>query len=158
MTRRRLWSLVALACTGLILPGVVPHVPAQNAAVQARAWIEAMVAAWSAPAWSIPAWSAPAWSIPASLRGHPWTFVLLAAALGLGLVAGRALYSRRGGVRGQVRRLSRRGLPVAAIARRTGLAQDAIRDLLGAKPIAATWGSLDYHPAAGAAGPAQEAR
>lgn len=148
MTRRRLWSLVALAGTGLILPGVVPHGPAQNAAVQARAWFTAMVAAWSAPAWSI----------PASLRGQPWTFVLLATALGLGLVAGRVLYSRRGGVRGQVRRLSRRGLSVAAIARHTDLAPDAIRDLLGAKPVAAAWGSIAYHPAAGAAVRAQEAR
>lgn len=143
MTRGRLWSLVAFACAGLILPGVASYVPAQNAAVQLRAQLEAALAGGA---------------ILAPLRTHPWAIVLLAAVLGLGPVAGHALYTRRGGVSGRVRRLSQRGLSVATIARRTGLAQDAIRDLLGAEAVAVTVSAIAYHPAASAARRTQEAR
>jgi hypothetical protein len=70
-----------------------------------------------------------------ALRGAPtaWPAALAACGLALGVAAGLA-WGRRGRrpvPRGVVRRLARRGADPAAIARRTRLAQDAVRSLAG---------------------------
>jgi hypothetical protein len=134
---------VAVACLALIVPGAWSHVPAQSAVVQAGARFGAALAAWP---------------LPALWRNHLWPVVLVAVAVGLGLSIALLLYTRRGGTSGQVRRLSQRGLAVPAIARRTGLAQDAIRDLLAAESAAPMMSSIDLRPAGRATLRTQEAR
>jgi len=55
----------------------------------------------------------------------------IAAAVAIVSLSGLLLLQRRRDRARQVRRLARQGRPVAAIARRTRLAQDVVRDLLG---------------------------
>jgi hypothetical protein len=122
VSRRRLWALVGLACLALVGSGLAVSFPAELAAA-GRA-----VTAGSASL---------ADAAAAQVRGH-WRALVPALVLKtlLGAIA-LWLYRRRGGMGARVRRLAQRGLPVPAIARRTGLAQDAVRDLLGGDVAAA---------------------
>lgn len=109
MSRRRLWSLTALACLLLTLPSL----PA--------GWRWAAVDAITRLPSSLPA-TDPAPALPTVAAGS----LLLGAAL---------LVRRTRRPAAEVAtRLARRGRPVPVIARRTGLAQDAVRDLLGGDP------------------------
>jgi hypothetical protein len=122
MTRRRLWSLTALACALLAVPSL-PDVS-----------LDRLGASTVTPHWVLAAG--------------------LLLILSLVIVAVR----RHRTTSGLVMVMARRGRPVAAIARRTGLAQDAVRDLLGGEPTAvstASWGRIFRRrkagsPAAGA--------
>jgi hypothetical protein len=151
MTRRRLWSLVALVCAALVLPGLVSRLPADLAAARVASDL------WAAARMGLTRLPAPSagWLPPASATWFP---ALLVAAGCLVLAITLVLVARRGGMPHRVRRLSRRGLSVAAIARRTGLAQDAIRDLLGAEMAGMASGSFDHFLSTSAVVQAQEAR
>jgi hypothetical protein len=109
MSRRRLWSLTALACVLLILPSL----PA--------GWRWAAFDGVTRLAVSLPA--------PGPMPAP------LAVAAGSLLLATALLVRRLRRPAAEVAtRLARRGRPVPVIARRTGLAQDAVRDLLGGDP------------------------
>jgi hypothetical protein len=108
MTRKRLWSLTALACALLLVPSV--------------------------PRMSIPRMSIPL-SMP-SLSAHaiPTPGIAVLVALVTLLLTAITVRRRRSPARLAIA-LARRGRPVVAIARRTRLSQDAIRDLLGGEPM-----------------------
>jgi hypothetical protein len=102
MTRRQLWSVTALACALLALPSL-PELPAgwTDAALQALSLLD-----------------------PRDAR------IVIAA--GATLVAFGALLQRRAESRADlVLALAKRGRTAPAIARRSGLARDAVRDILG---------------------------
>jgi hypothetical protein len=121
MTRRRLWCLTALVCLLLSLPSLPAAWRARTVAgleTSARAAASALTAA--------------AGRLPPP-DPHAAQIALAAASmlLGLGLLVRR----QRRPAAEVATRLARRGRPVAAIARHTGLAQDAVRDLLGGEPM-----------------------
>jgi hypothetical protein len=119
MTRKRLWSLTALACALLLVPSV--------------------------PRMSIP-WSRlveltrltdrlPALHMP-SLSTHAIPSPEIAVVVALLTLLLTAITVRRRRPRTSLAiALARRGRPVVAIARHTRLSQDAIRDLLGGEPM-----------------------
>ncbi|MDX2191758.1 MAG: hypothetical protein NW201_00295 [Gemmatimonadales bacterium] len=118
MPRQRLWTLVALACLAIVVLGD-PRLR--------------------------PVLTGPLLELLASpLLGLTWGMWL--SALGVTIAAAHryaAWYADYDHATSRVRRLAKRGQATAAIARRTGLAQDAVRDLLGAEapapaPAAAT--------------------
>jgi hypothetical protein len=127
VTRARLWSLTTIACLLLALPGV----PA--------GW-RAGVVAGTLAAWAHLGDAAPHALLLSRTNGA------LAIAAGVTLIAlGSYRLNRRGSRFELVTAMARRGRPVALIARRSGLAQDAVRDLLGGDPVAvstATRGSF----------------
>jgi hypothetical protein len=145
MTRRRLWTLVALACLALAVPAVL-SLPRERAA----AWTVA-VAGMAAAAWArlVPALAAtPAAARPVALAllagAHVWA---PAAGFALALLLPVLWLRRRSrDTTRRVRRMGRRRRPVSEIARRTGLAQDAVRDLLGtaAEPTNDSFADLLY--------------
>lgn len=106
MTRKRLWTLTALACALLLMPSVPRiHLPSLRfPRIDAR----------SLPSSRIPgvALLLLALAVPVIVRRSRRTPADLAVAL------------------------ARRGRPVAKIARQTRLSQDVVRDLLGGEPMA----------------------
>jgi hypothetical protein len=122
MTRKRLWSLTALAC-GLLL---VPSIPRMSVPRIHLADLAPRLAPLHLP---LPTMPAPG----VAGVGALWVTLLLT------LIVVR----RRRTPADLAVSLARRGRPVAAIARQTRLSQDAIRDLLGGEPMAvstARWG------------------
>lgn len=101
MTRKKLWSLTALACALLTVP--------------------------SLPELRMPRVNAGLISPPAVVAA-----VVALLVLSLAIVVSRL----RRTPADRVTALARRGRPLAAIARRTRLPQDAVRDLLGGEPMA----------------------
>ena len=116
MSRRRLWSLTALACLVLVLPGI-------PVAQRARALdaAHAVLALGELGLERLP---------PPDPRFAQLAIAATSVLIGLGLVLRR----RMAPAAERATRLARRGRSVAVIARRTGLAQDAVRDLLGGDP------------------------
>jgi hypothetical protein len=111
MTRRRLWSLTGLACALL----TVPSVPRISLARLHLAGVH------------LPVLDAPRLPSPAVLAA---ALLLLTLATVILVRRGRRTASEYAVA------LARRGHPVPAIARRTRLSQDAVRDLLGGDPAA----------------------
>jgi len=106
MRRRTRWALAGAACAGIALAGT----PALRAALWA--------------------------GIGRATEFMPWGVPVLELATGLAAavvvtVALSRLLRRRREAPQVARQLARRGESVASIARRTGLAQDAVRDLVG---------------------------
>lgn len=110
MRRGILWSVVFLVTGATVVAGV-PDLRLPALALVLNGW----------------AWAAPYTRTPAALGA------------GIGIAAGIASWSvlhliaRARDLRRRVRRLARPGTAVAGIARRTGLAQDAVRDLLASQ-------------------------
>ena len=128
MTRRRLWSVTAVACLLLALPGVPSSwrsraldVVAAAARASAAAAVTAAVSAGESSLRRLP---------PPDPRAGP--IALAAGSLLLGTVL--LVRRRRMPATERATRLARRGRSVPAIARATGLSQDAVRDLLGGDP------------------------
>ncbi len=120
MTRKRLWSLTALACAVLLVPSIpwmgIPRIhPEMLALTRLDLW-----------AMHLPA-------LHPRLASPPG--MAAAVALLLLLLAILAVRRRRTPARLAVV-LARRGRAVAAISRQTRLSQDAVRDLLGGEPLA----------------------
>lgn len=112
MRRGTRWTLVGATCAGIVLAGT----PALRSAI----------------------WG----GIGRATGFMPWGVPVLELATGLvaavAVTAGLSRLLRRRRETTQVaRQLARRGESVAAIARRTGLAQDAVRDLVGVAAAAA---------------------
>lgn len=122
MTRRRLWSLTALACLVLALPGL-PSGWWAPASGRLMASLDAVWAALQLAGSRLP---------PPDPRAVQVAVAVAAIVMGLGLVVRR----QRRPAAAMATALARRGRSVPAIARRTGLAQDAVRDLLGGDPMA----------------------
>lgn len=106
MTRKRLWSLTALACALLLVPSV-PRMTLRLPALHV-------------PSLSTYAIPSPEIAVVVAL------FTLLLTAI---------VVRRRRPPTSLAIALARRGRPVVAIARHTRLSQDAIRDLLGGEPM-----------------------
>lgn len=134
MTRRKLWSLTVLVCLLLTLPSL-PMLP--------KGWWDqgrALAIVWGrvlgvrAQQLAQPAQHRAQQLAQAGVAAIAATWrVSLPIAVGVALVGLTVMLlirERRNRAR-QVRRLARQGRPVAAIARRTRLAQDVVRDLLG---------------------------
>ncbi len=150
MTRRRLWTLTLAACAAIVVAGTpalrAPLVAAGRRAIVSErelgARVAPLVAARVAPLLArVRALPAPS---PADLCLGAGALALLVA-LALRIAARRDTPARR------VRRLARRGLSPAAIARRTGLPQDLVRTLAAE---AAAPGGRKFRPAAASAAPA----
>ena len=122
MTRRRLWSLTALACTLLAVPGL-PRLSPARLRLESVRWPEIH---------------------PLHLESLALPSAEVVAGAILLLVMATLVVIRR------YRRtapelavvMARRGSPVTAIARRTRLSQDAVRDLLGGEPVAVSTGGM----------------
>ena len=118
MTRKRLWSLTALACTLLMVPSVprmsIPRIYLGDLQLPL-------------PALHLP---------PLSPHAIPSLGITAAIALFFTLLLTLIAVRRRRAPVNLAVVLARRGRPVAMIARRTRLSQDAIRDLLGGEPMA----------------------
>lgn len=125
MTRRRLWSLTALACLTITLPSLPAawRAPGVSAILAAAEVARGAVA--TALRQGLPHLPAPDARVP------PIAIALASVLLGFGLVVQR----RRRPVTDLATGLARRGRSIPAIARRTGLSQDAVRDLLGGDPM-----------------------
>jgi hypothetical protein len=122
MTRRSRWSLVVLVCAAIIVGGTPPG----------RAAVLHVVQVATAPATRT--------RVLALLQRVPVAGVIGAgAALLLVLLAGvvgRQRRARRRDRAADACRLNERGATVPAIARETGLAQDAVRDVIEAATLA----------------------
>jgi hypothetical protein len=159
MTRRRLWLITTLCCATLALPTVarlvtivVPtavwsawtRVAAHGIGSQTAALIHALISVTGRAA------AIAAVDLRAMTRGltsdvTQWrptlptvavigAVVLVSVGLAIFLIGLRHDRPRAAMPR-RVRRLGRRGKPVSAIARQTGLAQDAVRQLLRPQPV-----------------------
>jgi hypothetical protein len=99
-------------------------------------------ARWAQWSWSFtmpdlawPQWSLPAWLTLDTVAIIVFPLLALAAAALLIALASRSLASRRDAGR-RVRRLAGQGIRLPVIARRLGLAQDAVRQLAATDPAA----------------------
>lgn len=136
---RKLWTAVLVTVLLMILGGSLPgRVPAS--------WLAAGSAAWEGVVARVPEWRTGAASagsaladevvarLPALERGLRSPEALVAGAGFLAVLAGACLALTLAGRRRDpfrtVVRLAGRGRPVASVARRTRLAQDAVRTLL----------------------------
>jgi len=160
MTRRRLWLLTTACCAALALPTVVRLVAliapvnawqastlatVRRLAPQAATVLRSAAGATQA---SLALAGARAhtlveqWLTPEAIlhwrAGVPMAIEVAALVLAIGGLAivfiDRRRDRRRAATPRRVRRLGRRGSPTSAIARRTGLAQDAVRQLLRPSP------------------------
>ncbi len=140
MTRRRLWLATMTCCLLLALPTLTSlRWSLAPAALRALHW----------PTISLPAIAWGAWAVDLSSRamaaidtirsglerpaiaGSQWVLIGAIALSSLAVLTfGVAMRRRHANVPARVRRMSKSGIPVSQISRRTGLAQDAIRDLL----------------------------
>ena len=125
MTRRRLWSLTALACLMITLPSLPATWLAQGLAAILAAAEVVRGAVDTALRQGLPRLPGP------DPRVAPIAIALASLLFGFGLLVHR----RRRPVADVATGLARRGRSIPAIARRTGLSQDAVRDLLGGDPL-----------------------
>lgn len=125
MTRRRLWSLTAIACLLLTLPSL----PAAWRADGLASLLDAAAAARSAADQAVQQGRL---VLPApDPRAAPVAIALASMLFGVGLL----IRARRRPATEVATALARRGRSIPIIARRTGLSQDAVRDLLGGDPM-----------------------
>lgn len=126
MTRKRLWSLTAIACLMMVIPGLALKAEGQR------------LKAFGDRLSEIDLTSALHATRSLLLEARSPQLAALAATLMLMLTV--AVLRRRRTRADLATALARRGRPVPAIARQTRLSQDAIRDLLGGEPMAVPTG------------------
>jgi hypothetical protein len=160
MTRRRLWLITTLCCATLALPTVarlvtivVPtavwsawtRVAAHGIGSQTAALIHALVSVTGravavagldlrAMTRGLTSGALTQWRPTLPTVAVIGTVVLVSVGLAIFLI-GRRHDRPRAAMPRRVRRLGRRGKTVSAIARQTGLAQDAVRQLLRPQPV-----------------------
>jgi hypothetical protein len=125
MTRRRLWSLTALACLMITLPSLPAAWRAQGVSAILTAADAVRGAVDTARRQGLPHLPEP------DPRVAPIAIALASVLFGFGLLVRR----QRRPVADVATGLAHRGRSIPAIARRTGLSQDAVRDLLGGDPL-----------------------
>ena len=128
MTRSTRWSLVTVICLAIVVGGTP----------QGRSAAVRLVHAGSAPATWTPVLALLQRVPVAGVIGAGGALLLVVAAA----LAGRWRRARRRDRAAEACRLNERGATVPAIARETGLAQDAVRDVIEAATLAGRPGEL----------------
>jgi hypothetical protein len=139
---RKLWIVVGVIAIVFLLSNLLP-IDGGGLRTEEPARL------WADPGSGTSLWDRVAPYLGADLGLLGWILLGLAGVL-LVAVVGRALTRTPGKERRQARRLARRGRPLAEIARRMGLSQDAVRTLLDpgpARPRRSGWIGKLFRPA-----------